>query len=224
MYGCPRIGLIYFYLVSICELIGYIFTIFQEWFFERIVCHGTTPQYVSFGLLSTITEDVLFKNDLLLVWYYDYGWIWIFLFYESGSPQLFREKNNIQDENENMIWRIESFVYLWKIGILFGFRFQHTNKEIFVLFSTFRLWTRSINIYYSHFTGFFGSCWNIFLELNWWRYIWWMLYIRVTVRGGQKGRCRGLSASATFPLSLPFQPLTKAVFCRHEPVSLSSLP
>ena len=99
-------------------------------------------------------------------------WLWMdldfsFLFYESGSPQLFRGKNNIQDENENMVWRIESFVYLWNIRILFGFRFQHTNKEIFVLFSTFRLWTRSINIYLSHFTGFFGSCWNIFLELNW---------------------------------------------------------
>jgi hypothetical protein len=148
-----------------------------------------------------------------------------FLLYESGSPELFRGKSNIQDEN--LVWIIESFVYLWNIRILFGFRFQHTNKEIFVLFSTFRLWTRSINIYYSHFTEFFGSCWNIFLELIWWWYIWsnlWMLYIRVTGRGGQKGRCRGLSASATFPLSLPFQPLPKAVFCRHEPVSLSSLP
>jgi hypothetical protein len=56
-----------------------------------------------------------------------------FLFYESGSPQLFRGKN--KDENENMVWRIESFVYLWNIRILFGFRFQHTNKEIFVLFA-----------------------------------------------------------------------------------------
>jgi hypothetical protein len=67
--------------------------------------------YVSFGLLSTITEDFLFKKVLLFVWYYDDGWIWIFLFYESGSLQPFREKNNIQDENENMVWRIKSFIF-----------------------------------------------------------------------------------------------------------------
>jgi hypothetical protein len=77
------------------------------------------------------------------------------------------------------------------------------------------------------FISFYWIFWVMLKYFSGTELVWfnlWMLYIRVTGRGGQKGRCRGLSASATFPLSLPFQPLPKAVFCRHEPVSLSSLP
>jgi hypothetical protein len=93
--------------------------------------------YVSFGLLSTITEDVLFKKVLLFVCYNDYGWIWIFLFYESGSPQLFRSGKKITFKTR--MWYGElNRLFIFGIFVFFlGFAFSIQTKRSLFCFRLF---------------------------------------------------------------------------------------